>query len=1038
MRERARLFSIPPGAPFLETLLDAVISGRLVPGLGEDPLELARTTILLPTRRACRTLSGLFATRLGRPTLLPRIRPIGEVEEVDDALREAAEEGLDRPELPPAIPPLERRLVLTRLVLAWAERLRALGRPVPVPASPADAAWLAGELARLMDTIATESLTIDALARIQPGELQEHWEISLEFLEIAKTHWPAYLSAAGWIEPAERRRLLVEAEAERLSRLPPAPVIAAGSTGSIPATAKLLSAIARLARGAVVLPGLDRDLDDATFRALAGGPEAIGDPVPSHPQASMARLLRGLGVADRAAEVEVLGDAGPLRARERLVSAVMRPADTTEAWSRSPLPAPEIAAALDGLTLVEAMHEQEEAVAIAALLRETIETPGATAALITPDRTLARRVAAELGRYGLSADDTSGVPLAETSPALLARLLVEAARERLAPVPLLALLKHPLARFGLDKASLDTAVGALERLVFRGVRPAPGLAGLAAALESAEAAIIAKTDRSTARRGLTGADRDAANALLRRLNDSLAPVLAPFDGGAPVPLSTLAAAHAEAFAAVVAGPDASEEAVGEAELANLFEEAASAPEGGFACSPGDYPDLLLALMAGRTVRPPVALDPRLKVYGLLEARLARHDRLVLGGLAEGAWPSTTNTDPWLSRTMRAEVGLPAPERRVGLSAHDFAQALGTRDVCVTRALRAGAAPTVPSRWLQRLAAVVGEDPSKPAHESPLWAARARGRALLDALRARDAISGPPRPVARPMPAPPVQVRPRRLSVTAIEKLVGNPYIIYATEVLKLRAFEPIGGEPSAAERGTLIHDVFARAAALPGEAPTLDRILELGRETFAVFEPFPEVHVTWWERFRPAAAWFAGFEKRRREEGRAVAVEIEGRMTVSSLPGGPFVLTARADRIEQTLDGRFVIVDYKTGQLPSAKKVAAGYAPQLPLEAVILRAGGFAGFAPELTPAALEFVKVTGKRDGAETMEIAPPKGMTLDDLIEGTWRSTRYMLARFDDPATPYASRADSRMAPRYDDHAHLARQREWGLVGDDGEGET
>lgn len=1031
-RARLRLFSIPPGVPFLETLLEAVMDGRLVPGLDESPLELARTTILLPTRRACRSLAELFATRLGRPTLLPRIRPIGEVEEADEALREAAEDGLDAPDLPPAIPPLERRIALTRLVLAWAKRLRDLGRPVPVPASPADAAWLAGELARLLDTVATESLTIDALDRIAPENLQEHWQVSLEFLEIARMNWPAYLSAAGYIEPAERRRLLVEAEAARLARSPPAPVIAAGSTGSIPATAKLLTAIARLPRGAVVLPGLDRDMDDATFAALAGGPEGPGDPVPSHPQASMARFLRGLGVTRRAEDVTVLTESDALRARERLLSALMRPADSTEVWSRAPLPLQDVTAALDGIGIGEAANEQEEAKVIAALLRESLDMPGRTAALVTPDRMLARRVAAELARYGLVADDTSGLPLADCPPALLARLVAEAVRDDFTARTLLPLLRHPLTRLGATPHDLAHATGRLERIVFRGLAPAPGLAGLRAALDAA--ADTRDRDRSVARQGLSDADFAVARHLLGRLEEAVAP-LASLQARDAVPLTDIAAAHARVIDALSAGEEREDGPRGVAELDQLFAEIAAVPAGGFACASDDYPELFLALLSGRTVRPPVALDPRLKIYGLLEARLVRHDRLVLGGLAEGVWPAATTTDPWLSRSMRAEVGLPAPERRIGLSAHDFAQALGTRDVWITRALRAGTAPTVPSRWLQRLAAVVGEDSAKSADDSPLHAARLRGALLIEALRARDTPAGRATPMSRPAPAPPLEARPRRLSVTRIERLIRNPYAVYVSEVLQLRALEELGADPGAAERGTMIHEIFAASAKLADSDLTLENVLELGRAVFGAVAPFPDLHAVWWQRFLPAAEWFVGFERARRADGRKIAIEVDGRMTFD-LPAGPFVLTARADRIEQTDDGRFVVVDFKTGDPPTAANMKAGKAPQLPLEALIVQRGGFPGFAAQLLPTALEVMKVTGKAGGVAETSFAGTKEVSLEALIAETEARTRALLTRFDQPRTPYRARIGTAKDMRHDDTRHLARVQEWGLMGDGEEG--
>ncbi len=1019
-----RVASIPPGVPFLDTLVDELLSGRLVPGIPDssDPLALARATILLPTRRAVRALSDVFLARGGPALLLPRMRPIGETDE-DERLFEDPDELDDADiELPPPIRPLQRQIALTRLILSWARTLEQSGVQVLVPASPADAAHLARELARLMDMVATEGHGWDALDSIVPDSLQEHWRLTTRFLSIATEHWPRFLAERGLIDPAERRRRLLEAEAARLARQPDAPVIAAGSTGSIPTTARLLATIARLPRGVVVLPGLDTVLDETAWTRLKRN-GAGSDPVPSHPQTSLRALLDEIGIERH--EVRSIG-APPETARHRaeLLSDVMRPADTTDAWAigRSV----DVSAALTGLALVEAQNEREEAIAIALAMRETIEAPDASAALVTPDRMLARRVAAELRRFGIDVDDTAGRPLAETPAGILARLVAEAARDALAPRCLLALIQHPLATFGREAPEARRAARALERLVLRGPAPGPGVDGLLAAV-----AHLDDRPSTVAAAGVSARDRTLAVAL----SDQLAAIFRPFGNVLArddLDLQSLADAHECALDQVLGaggGADPLERHEDGRAVRQFFAEIGEADASALKVAGREYPQLIASLMSGRTVRRVAPGDPRLHIYGLLEARLVQHDRLVLAGLDEGVWPATMRTDPWLSRLMRADMALPAPERRIGLSAHDLVQALGTQDVVLIRSQRSKGAPTVASRWLQRLSAVVGS--------AAINEIRARGDRLLTIARALDVASETARPVRAPQPKPPVSARPRRLSVTEIEKLVRDPYSIYARHVLKLRPFEAVAEAPNAAERGTIVHDVLAmlsraaNAGAVLSEAMALDA----GRRALAAIAAYPELHAFWWPRLERVLRWFITYEAARRRAGARVLVEVTGQLRLD-LPRGPFTLVGRVDRFECDADGGFAVLDFKTGAVAGPKEVRVGFAPQLPLEAALAMRGAFAdhGIEPGATPKALVYVKLGGSDPPAELKNRAPDD-QPLSAFALATLQDAVRLLARFDSDDTPYRSLAASKWRLKYGDYDHLARVKEWGVIGEGGE---
>ena len=800
----ARVFTIPASAPFLPTLIGALRDGRLVEGFpaGRDPLAWSRATLFLPTRRACALARDAFLDVLKvEAAVLPRLVPLGDIDEDELAFAEAAS-GEAALEIPDELGGLERRMLLARLVLQWAERLKPQpGEPPLIVHSPAAALALADALARLIDDMTTRQVAWDRLDCLVPDNLDRYWQLTLDFLKIAGEYWPAELREQGKIDPAARRDLLIEAERIRLA-VNNGPVIAAGSTGSMPATAKLLATIAKLPHGAVVLPGLDTDLDDSSW-ALIGGAEDR-PAVFGHPQLAMHALLRRIGIGR--ADVEPLAASS---ARERVTSEAMRPSEATERWAER-IDETTRAAALTNIDVVEAANAEEEALTIAVALREAAEQDK-TAALVTPDHALARRVVAALGRWNIEADDSGGDALPDAEAGVFARLVAQAALGGLEPVTLLALCKH--ARFRLDAAAgaHNRAIAALELAVLRGPRPRPGTKGLAHALATFRATKDA-LHGSDPRRRLSAADLKAAEALLERLSVALAPLE---QIKSTQSFSAIAALHADAVSALSIDDTGMEAALAEedgAKLADAFAEIA-AQNTELRVAPGDYVDLFETAIADKVCRRAGRPGARVRILGTIEARLIDVDRVVLGGLVEGVWPPETRTDPWLSRPMRLDLGLDLPERRIGLSAHDFAQLLGMAEVILTRAAKLGGAPTVASRFTQRLAAVAGE---------AQWnEARKRGEKYLAWARALD-HAGKIAPAKRPRPTPPLDTRPTRLSVTEIEHWLRDPYTIYAKHILKLAPLDPVDTEPGARDRGTVIHGAIGEftekyAAGLPAD-----------------------------------------------------------------------------------------------------------------------------------------------------------------------------------------------------------------------------
>ncbi len=977
------VYTIPAEMSFV----DALASG-LMQQAADEPFELADFTVLLPTRRAVRSLREAFL-RLsgGAPTLLPRMTPLGDLDEDELVIagwEEMATVGLTG-DVPPAISSLRRQLLLTRLVQQFIGAQSTAGNT-----AVDQAARLSGGLARLLDQVQTENLSFENLASLVPEEYAHHWQTTLDFLKILTEHWPNILAAQKAIDPAQRRNLLLQAQAEVWRNQPPAaPVIAAGSTGSIPATAGLLKIIADVPLGAVVLPGFDLSLDEETRAGLDQ----------THAQHGMKVLLDRLEI--NPADVQLwpcpgIDEAPRVRSgRARLLRDALLPASAVDTWRQLPPPPDE---ALEGLRRVDCPGPDEEAGVIALMLREVLESEGKSAALVTPDRKLARRVAAEMNRWGIEIDDTAGVPLAQTPPGSFLKLAVDLVAGGFAPLQFLAIGKHPLTAAGRPVAAFRRFVRELEMSVLRGPRPAPGIDGLLA--------------------GLQDETRHLKPVLLDL--EVMAADLSELLNRPSVSLIELVGAHisfAEALAASedMPGParlwagEAGEAAAGF--ISELLDSAASLGD----LSGASYGSLFDVLMTGRAVRPRYGGHPRLAIWGLLEARLQHAELIILGGLNEGTWPPEAPSDPWMSRPMRGAFGLPLPERRIGLSAHDFQQAFCAPEVVITRARRVEGTPTVPSRWLLRLEKfLIGMGAGEQLQMQGPWL---HWQGLLD--RPERIV-----PASPPAPTPPIEARPRQLSVTQIETWMRDPYAIYARHILGLRALPELDALPDAADYGSIIHealDAFSRAYPGPMPDKAENKLLALGRDRFAAVLNHPGVWAFWWPRFERIAAWFVDLERDRRGEIAATHSEVAGGTKLNE-DAQSFKLTAKADRIDELADGGLRIIDYKTGAPPTKTEVAAGFAPQLPLEAVIAEDGGFAGLAGRPVTA-LDFWRLKGGTPAGEIISA----GNDIADLARQAKAGLTALIRAFDRKDTPYEARPRPDQAPKYSDYEHLARVKEW-----------
>lgn len=983
-----RLYTIPAGVPF------AISLAAGIQRLADGPDGLARATILVPSRRAAQSLRAAFLEVLGDgAALLPRIDPIGDVEEESPDMLDY---GADAPSLPAAMDPLRRQLWLARLLEGF-----RLGDVAP---TPPQAMRLADSLARLLDSLCNADATPEMLRDLLPDRFSRHWQDILKLLAILIDRWPAILREQGVIDAADRRNRLVRLRcAVWRERQPQALTIVAGSTGTFAATRELIACVADLPNGHVVLPGLDRGAAD--HWDLVHGESG-------HPQHQLSVLLDSLGVAPQAVRdwPALLGEQ-PVSARRRaLMREVFKPAALTADWRQLGSTHPELGRdALDGLAMVDCGSRAEEAALVALAMREVLEQPHRTAALVTPDRQLAEAVIAALRRWRIDVDDSAGRPLTQCPVGGYLQSLVTMLAEDFAPVPTLAFLKHPLASGGLAPVTFRAQVRALEIDVFRGYRPAPGLQGI--------------RDR------LTGKE-ELASFFELAMAAPLAGLVSAWQSAAPS-LASLAVALGNAAERMAARsrddqglPDAADGARhlwanedGEAAamlLASLAEQGE-----GFSTDIESFPHILSQLLAGRTVRRTWQTHPRLAILGPVEARMQSADRLILGGFNEGNWPPRPEIDPWTNAEMRRAAGLQPHNWRTGLSAHDVWMASCAPEVIITRALRDGDAATTASRWRQRFDAVT--------QALSIEGAVDRGQKWRDAMTAMTPVPVMA-PVARPRPAPPVAARPRRFSATEIDDWIADPYSLYAKRILGLRPQEELDRPIDAALRGNLVHDALAAflkkhpAGALPEDA--LARLRTIARRLFEPHWQTPTVRHFWWPAFESISAWFIETETRRRATILESHAEIDGSMKIEA-PAGPVTFTARADRIDRLEGGGLAVLDYKTGTAPTKTAVAKRRRTQLLVESVIAARGGFEGLDSAVVEA-MEYWRLTGKSGEPGQRVDVRPDGWSAEEDFDMLTR----LATDFDMPATAYASRPDPAIGPAFPRYDHLARVDEWRLV--------
>ena len=961
----SKIFNISASNCFVETLAQ-----HLLERYKDNPLALADVLIFLPNRRACRSLAEAFVRLKGlSPTLLPQMRPIGDIKE-DELLLSGESSAETFAHLPPVIDPQERLMLFIKLIIS---RPQDFGLE---KISLSQACFLAQELGSLIDSADLQELSWDNLNHLVPEEYASHWQETLKFLGIITKYWPAILEERGVIDAGKRKNLLIKTQTNLWKQTPPeAHIIVAGSTAVSPTMKAFIKTVLSLPKGEVYLAGLDKILDEKSW-------ELIDE---THPQFELKQLLDFLKITRE----EIPNLCAPKNIeREKFISEILRPASCSDQW-RS-LKGKMASDAFEGIKIIEAKDSRLEALSIAVLIRKALETPEKTIALVTPDRTLARRTTEELHRWQIEIDDSAGIPLAQTLWGIFMRELISATMPQAAKADILAFLKNKLFAFKLPTGKAKKLAERLDKLVWR--------------------------------QHLT--DKEA-ETFLQEFLQKICKFQALFNCP-EVSLEELIKQHI-ALAEELSTTDicSGEQVLWQNEdgqtgaefLANVL---AKAPILGRIC-PTDYASLFEALMSSIMVHSSKASHPRIKILGPMEARLNHYDEIILGGFNEGTWPLLPSADPWMSRPMKKDFGFDLPERQIGVLGLDFANLLGAEKIYLTRAQTTSGTPSLKSRWHMRMETVLaalGISPDSLIEKDiPLWAEE------LDTPQKFITIEAP-------APTPPIEARPRRLSASAVEKLMRDPYSIFAEYILKLKPLDDLDQPSLPADFGNIVHKVLEEfnqkySQTLPENAEEL--LLLEGIRALESAKIEPEKKVFWKPKLEEMLRWIVAEEKNYRQTVKKVHNEIWGQFFIEDAPAGRFEIFAKADRVDELIDGSINIIDYKTGQARRVSEIEKGYAPQLPIEGLIAEKGGFNSV--EKAPVSTLMYWKLGK----EVISVDTQK----TKILEQTEEHLKKLINLFDFVSTGYLSRPNPKHLPEYSDYEHLARVKEWSVLGDEGEQE-
>lgn len=957
---KPKIYNVSSGESFVD-----VLARRYLEKFAANPTDLVNVLFLLPNRRACQSLADAFVRQHKlKPTMLPQIKPIFETEEDEVILTQDASILHN---LLPAVDPIRKAMQFTRLIMKKSE----LGLD---KISLAQAYVLAKNLMQLMDMSYNQELDLTKLKDLAGEEYAIHWKQTLLLLQIITENWPKILAQNGKIDEVIRRHVLLRTQMQIWQKHSSQQnIVIAGTTAAFPIIKELVQTVLNLPNGEVYLYGLDRYLDDSSWNKIDE----------NHPQFELKELLDFLKIPRDLIE-NICSNS--ITKREQIVAEIMRPAETSAAWrnlSQKGFMQTDFA----DIKMVNCDDLRQEAEAIALIMRHTLETPEKTAALVTMDRNLSRRVVSELQKWNINADDSAGRPLSLTPIGIYLRMIWNCV-ETNSQTAYNALMKHPFTACSHSREEFSKLACDLELSWRKAAAPTP-----------------------------------AATELWHQFKEKLQPLIdlymQPVVDFAQIFKTHIAIAESLADTDIKTGAQViwrEDAGAAAAKWVSDFTDKSSLLG---TIKTNDYGALLTTLLAEQSVRKRYGTHPRIKILGPIEARLTQYDVTIIGEANEGIWPNQQSADMWMSRAMKKNFGLPLPERQIGVMAADFAHLMNAPHVYLTRAKKVEGNPMNKSRWWLRfetiLEAIFGTQKNAFAfiYNQPYsyWA---------KSLDRRDEYC----PIKAPEPRPKIERRPREMSATNIEKWMRDPYFIYAKYILSLHKLDDLDTPKQPYDFGNIVHKVLEKfnqkynTAEYP-EPEKARMILEsLGTEEFIANNVAEEISVFWQARFTEIINWIINREQTYRPQIANIQNEVTGAITLHGVKDS-FKITAKADRIDILQNGMLNIIDYKTGKDKSVKSMVAGKAPQLPIEGIIAQSGGFANVASApINSLQYWAFKNTFNATDAKQSENAM-------SIIKS---AVQRLINAYDNENQPYLVKPRPSSAQDYSDYDHLARLKEWG----------
>ena len=980
----ANIFNISPRYPFLEVLASYILKTAK-----DKNLNIADDIILLPTRRACRHIKEVFLKLSGgNAVILPTILPLGDIDEDGLAFLDYENENL-LTELPPAISKIKRNLILSTLIKEKNHDL-----------TEEQAYSLAVDLAHLMDTVEMEELSFNNLQYLVPEEYSEHWQETLKFLKIVTSEYPKILEENNVINPIDRKVRLIKKQIEYWKQNPPkGRVFAAGSTGSLVPISYMLRFISKMENGFLILPGLDKNISDADFEILTSDYPKVNQ---NHPQYGLLKLIKGLGL--KISDIPNLpvyneneydiADSD----RELLASHIMLSSDMNDDWSNLSKLKDNVLSGVSELTLDT---DSDEVFAIAGLLRKAV-FENKKALLITPDRKIAKSVANELKRWNIIVDDSAGIPASDTVTGNYIILVLKMIYDDFSPYSILAVLKHKYTHLGYTHERLEELTELFEKKVLRGK----------ISLNSFDKILAIASDY-----------KDVYEMLLK-IKTLCSDIYSKMLDSQKYSLHDLLQSHLKLVEDFVSSPyentnnilwntdlhnDLSTELSSLLSSLNDIKNENSIID---KMTVNAYFVFISNYLLSLSLRPKINSHPNIAIMNSIEARLLSADIYIMAGLNEDTFPRISSDDPWMSRPMKAKFKLPLPERKVGLSSHDFVEFFCKKNVIMTHATKVDGTNSITSRWLTKLSAIIKIADIKLdtslTDEVMSWISASN----LNTSSSR---------CDRPSPCPPLSARPKELSATWIEKWYRDPYIIFANKILSLKKLDDINPVAGPAELGTVIHNSLEEFK--KKKLSTFSELMDLMVKNSVEYMDIPQIDF-WYSKFENVAKWFIDYEQSVKNLIDYSFEEESGSFAVTP----DFTITAKADRIDILRDNRAIIFDYKTGTPPSEEEILSGYAPQLPIEALILKNAGFKNIKTNSKVGGVRYIKLTGSQNGHITGEKFDE---SIDEILDTALKNLKENIEKFSKPTTPYLSRPNPNKVGHsiesYSEYTHLARVKEW-----------